>query len=308
VTSTIERPPVKVRAGSQKSARTGGRVAPLFGLPAAGVVALLLYLPFLWTTYVSFTEYDGLASPVWNGLTNYKAMFSDPDLVGSLVNTLLWVVGMVTLPVALGLLVAVLTYGHKWGTWLRLPFLLPYAISGVAVGVIWGFVLQPDGALGQALGFFGLPGAHTGWLQAGPGNTLMMIVAVTWQAAGVNALLFVVGLQSIPNEPLEAARLDGAEGFKLFRHHLWPQLRPITTVVIGLSIVGSLKTFDVVWVMTQGGPGTSSETLALSMYKETFVLNDYGQGAAIALFLSLVTFAASVLYLRYQLGEAREQG
>ena len=84
---------------------------------------------------------------------------------------------MVTLPVALGLLIAVLTYGHRWGTWLRLPFLLPYAISGVAVGVIWGFVLQPDGALGQALGFFGLPGAHTGWLQAGPGNTIMMIVA-----------------------------------------------------------------------------------------------------------------------------------
>jgi ABC-type sugar transport system permease subunit len=272
------------------------------------VVALLLYLPFLWTTYVSFTDYDGLASPVWSGLANYKAMFSDPDLVGALVNTLLWVVGMVTLPVVLGLLVAVLTYGHKWGTWLRLPFLLPYAISGVAVGVIWGFVLQPDGALGQALGFFGLPGAHTGWLQAGPGNTLMMIVAVTWQAAGVNALLFVVGLQSIPAEPLEAARLDGAEGFRLFRHQLWPQLRPITTVVVGLSIVGSLKTFDVVWVMTQGGPGTSSETLALSMYKETFVLNDYGQGAAIALFLSLVTFAASILYLRYQLGDAREQG
>ena len=93
----------------------------------------------------------------------------------------------------------------------------------------------------------------------------MMIVAVTWQAVGVNALLFVVGLQSIPGEPLEAARLDGAEGFSLFRHHLWPQLRPITTVVIGLSIVGSLKTFDVVWVMTQGGPGTSSETLALSV-------------------------------------------
>jgi ABC-type sugar transport system permease subunit len=89
--------------------RTGARKAPLFGLPAVAVVALLLYLPFLWTTYVSFTDYDGLASPVWSGLANYKAMFSDPDLIGALVNTLLWVVGMVTLPVALGLLIAVLT-------------------------------------------------------------------------------------------------------------------------------------------------------------------------------------------------------
>ena len=219
-------------------------MAPLFGLPAVGVVALLLYLPFLWTTYVSFTDYDGLASRVWSGLTNYMAMFSDPDLLGALTNTLLWVVGMVTLPVVLGLLIAVMTYGHKWGTWLRLPFLLPYAISGVAVGVIWGFVLQPDGALGQVLGFFGLPGAHTGWLQAGPGNTLMMIVAVTWQAAGVNALLFVVGLQSIPAEPLEAARLDGAEGFRLFLHQLWPQLRPITTVVVCSLMPPSIRAFN----------------------------------------------------------------
>lgn len=273
------------------------RRAPLFGLPAAGVVALLLYLPFLWTTYVSFTDFNGLGTPEWIGLANYRTMFTDPDLVGALTNTLLWVVGLVTLPVALGLLIAVLTYGHRFGTLLRLPFLLPYAISGVAVGVIWGFVLQTDGALGQALG------VHTGWLLSGPGNTLMMIVATSWQAAGVNALLFVIGLQSIPPEPLEAARLDGASGWRLFVHQLWPQLRPITTVVVGLSIVASLKTFDVVWVMTQGGPGTESETLALSMYKETFVLNDYGQGSAIALFLSLVTFAASVLYLRYQLSD-----
>ncbi len=289
------------------STRTGARSAPLFGLPAAIVVAILLYLPFVWTTYVSFTDFNGLGSPVWSGLANYKAMFNDPDLVGALSNTLLWVIGMVTVPVALGLLIGVQTYSHPWGTWLRLPFLLPYAISGVAVGVIWGFVLQPDGALGQALSFLALPGATTGWLQSGPTNTVMMIVATTWQAAGVNALLFVIGLQSIPAEPLEAARLDGAEGFRLFRHQLWPQLRPITAVVVGLSMVASLKTFDVVWVMTQGGPGTSSETLALSMYKEVFVLNDYGQGAAIALFLSLVTFAASILYLRYQLADRTNQ-
>jgi multiple sugar transport system permease protein len=130
-----------------------------------------------------------------------------------------------------------------------------------------------------------------------------MIGAASWQIVGVNALLFVIGLQSIPKEPVEAALIDGATGWTMFRHVLWPQMRPLTTVVIGLSIVASLKTFDIVWIMTQGGPGRSSETLALTMYRETFVLSEYGQGAAIALFLSVVTFAASIIYLRRQLSD-----
>jgi multiple sugar transport system permease protein len=203
------------------------------------------------------------------------------------------------------MLVAVLTHGHRYGSWLRLPFLLPYAISGVAVGVIWNFILETGGAFGQAIGALGLPGEGTGWLLQNPLATLMMIMATSWQGTGVNALLFVVGLQSIPVEPLEAARLDGATGWRLFWHQLLPQLRPITTVVIGLSIVGSLKTFDVVWAMTQGGPGTSTATLAVTMYKETFVVNEYGQGSAVAMLLSVVTFAASAIYLRYQLADVR---
>lgn len=276
-----------------------------FGLPAALVVALLLYLPFLWTTYVSFTKYSGLGSPEWVGLKNYRDMFSDPELLTSLRNTILWVVGTVTVPVGLGLLVAVLTYGRRFGTLLRLPFLIPYAVSGVSVGVIWGFVLQSGGALSQALEFLHLPGSDIRWLLDSPVNTFVMIAAASWQSVGVNALLFVIGLQSIPREPIEAARLDGATGWTLFRHVLWPQMRPLSTVVIGLSIVASLKTFDIVWVMTQGGPGRSSETLALTMYRETFVLSDYGQGGAIALFLSVVTFVASIGYLHRQLSQGK---
>lgn len=128
-----------------------------------------------------------------------------------------------------------------------------------------------------------------------------MIIASSWQGVGVNALLFTIGLQAIPKEPLEAARIDGAGGPRLFTSILWPMLRPLTAVVVGLSIVASLKTFDIVWGMTKGGPGTVSETLALTMYKETFVNSDYGLGSAIAVFLTVITLIASVLYLRQQL-------
>lgn len=274
-----------------------------FVAPAVLLAAVVLYLPFLYTTYISFTEYNGLGDPEWVGLDNYVRMFSDPGLLNSLLNTLYWVAGTIVLPVGLGLLIAVLSHGLPGATFFRLPFLIPYALSGVAVGVIWSFVLQTNGALSQIVGIFGVDAPR--WLLDAPLNTFVMIVASSWQGAGVNALLFGIGLQSIPKEPLEAAKVDGASGFTLFRTMTWPMLAPLTTVVVGLSIVGSLKTFDIVWGMTKGGPGGVSETLALTMYKETFITNDYGLGAAVAVFLTVVTVVASIMYLRRQLAPER---
>ncbi|WP_348786616.1 sugar ABC transporter permease [Leifsonia sp. NPDC080035] len=276
-----------------------------FIAPGVLLVSVLLYLPLLWTVFLSFTDYNGLGDPTWAGLSNYQTMFEDPDFLNSVFNTLLWVVGTLIIPVGLGLGLALLTFNLKGGVWLRLPFLIPYAISGIGVGLIWSFVLQSNGALDQALHFFGV--AHTPrWLLDAPLNTVVMIVAAAWQGVGVNALLFTIGLQSIPKEPLEAARLDGARGFRLFGSILWPMLRPLTTVVIGLSIVASLKTFDIVLGMTKGGPGRVSETLALTMYNDTFVDSQYGLGSAIAVFLTVVTLLASILYLRQQLSKKNE--
>ena len=276
-----------------------------FVAPGALLVAVLLYLPLLWTVFLSFTSYNGLSDPAWVGFSNYTLMFKDPDFLGSLSNTLLWVVGTLLVPVGLGLVLALLTFNLKGGVWLRLPFLIPYAISGIGVGLIWSFVLQSNGALDQALHFFGIMSTPR-WLLDAPTNTIVMILAAAWQGVGVNALLFTIGLQSIPKEPLEAARLDGATGARLFGSMLWPMLRPLTTVVIGLSIVASLKTFDVVLGMTKGGPGRVSETLALTMYKDTFVNSQYGLGSAIAVFLTIITLVASVLYLRQQLSKKNE--
>lgn len=280
--------------------------AHAFAAPAIVMTVVLLYLPFVWTGYLSFTKFNGFGDPKWTGLDNYVKMFADDGILNSFLNTMYWVVGTLALPVALGLLIAVLTNDLKGGSWYRLPFLIPYATSGIAVGVIWTFILQTNGALSQALQFMHLPGAHARWLIDSPLNTFMMIIAAAWQGSGVNALLFGIGLQSIPKEPLEAARLDGASGWQLFRHITWPLLTPLTTVVVGLSLVGSLKTFDIVWGMTKGGPGRESETLALTMFKQTFVTNDYGLGAALAILLTIITVSASVLYLRQQLSPIKE--
>jgi ABC-type sugar transport system permease subunit len=276
--------------------------------PGAAVVVLVLYLPVFYTVYLSFTKYSGLGTPEFTGLTNYVALFQDPVFGTSLFNTLLWVVGSLLIPVGIGLVVAYLSFGLKGAAWLRVPFLIPYALSGVAVGIVFSFVLQNDGALSQALTFLHLPGAETRWLQEAPLNTIIMILAASWQGIGVNALLFTVGLQSIPKEPLEAARVDGASGWRLFRFMIWPLLRPSTTIVVGLSIVNSLKTFDIVQAMTQGGPNRVSETLGVTMYRDTFSNSDYGLGSAVAIFLSVITVAASVIYLRRQLAIGDSSG
>jgi multiple sugar transport system permease protein len=286
---------------ARRSSTNYQRAAWGFLAPGVAAVVLVLHLPVIYTVYLSFTDFNGLGDPDFVGIDNYVRMFRDPAVLTSIVNTLLWVVGTLVVPVGLGLVVAYLAFGLPGGAWLRVPFLVPYALSGVAVGVVFSFVLQNGGALSQALEWLHLPGSELRWLQDAPLNTFAMIIASAWQGVGVNALLFTVGLQSIPKEPLEAAKVDGAVGWRLFRYMIWPLLRPSTTIVVGLSIVNSLKTFDIVQSMTQGGPNRVSETLGVTMYRNTFLNSEYGLGAAVALFLTVITLAASIIYLRRQL-------
>ena len=274
------------------------RLTPyLFLLPAVLLVGGWLLWPFGRTAYLSFTDFDGLGDAKFVGFDNYTNLFGDPILTDSFTNTLYWVIGTLLLPVGLGLLIAVLSFELSGGSLYRLPFLIPYALSGTAIGVMWEFMLRSNGALNGLLELFGLESLQRSWLLRPPLNTWTMIFASTWQSVGVSVLLFLIGLQVIPRDPVEAARLDGAEGWRLFRDITVPLLRPMTIVVVGNSLVNSLKTFDIIWVMTQGGPYRSSETLAVTMYRETFLLFRHGYGSAIAVVLSAIVLAASFLYL-----------
>lgn len=275
---------------------TGGA----FLAPSVLLVLALLVAPFLFTIYRSFFNDNGFARS-WVGLGNYRAMFADPAFGQSVLNTFLWVVGTLLLPVGIGLAIAVGTWKLKLGALARFAIVLPYAISGSATAVVWTFMLSTDGGLDTLLRAMGLDPLVSQWLLQWPLNTVMMIIATTWQATGACVILFLVGLQSIPPNTLEAAQIDGASGWRLFWSVTFPQLRPMTVVVVGISIVGSLKVFDQVLLLTNGGPGTASETLALTMYRETFTLSRYGSGAAVAVFLTVVVVVASWAYLRRQL-------
>ncbi|OCC08013.1 carbohydrate ABC transporter permease [Streptomyces sp. PTY087I2] len=270
-----------------------------FLAPAVVLVSALLLLPFATTVHRSF--YDDRRVSGFAGLDNYALFLNDPVLTRSIQNTLMWVVGTVALPLLLGLAIAVLTHSGGWSRVARLVVVLPYALSGSAVAVVWNFVLNTDGAANQALRAFGLDSLAQGWLLEWPGNTLVMIVANTWQSAGVAVILFLVGLQTIPPETLEAASLDGAAGWRKFVYVVLPQLRTVSVIVVGTSLVNGLKSFDLIWVLTQGGPGRQSETLAVSMYQETFLALHPGAGAAVAVVLTTIVLIASWLYLRRQL-------
>ncbi|MET9563874.1 carbohydrate ABC transporter permease [Streptomyces tauricus] len=311
-TSTTDRP---ATGGGRRTPPVGGEPRPAerhawistrerlaaggFMAPAVLLVAVFLLAPFVWTIHRSFFADTRTSAFSW--FDNYTRFASDPALTRSIQNTLLWVVGTVVLPFVLGLAIACMTDATRFSRLARLCVVLPYALSGSAVAVVWNFMLTTDGAVNQVLTSVGLDSFAQGWLLTWPGNTLVMILANAWQATGVAVILFLVGLQSIPPETLEAGSLDGAGSWQQFRHIVLPQLRPVSIIVIGMSLVNGLKSFDLIWVLTQGGPGRATETLAVSMYNETFLELRPGAGAAIAVVLTVIVLAASWLYLRRQL-------
>ncbi|MFC9493867.1 carbohydrate ABC transporter permease [Streptomyces sp. NPDC056982] len=306
-------PPVRRRISTRTPhqakgrARGGGRLGgPLSGLPwalpALLLVGVLLVYPFFRSVYGSLFEDNGFTSH-YTGLDNYVRLAEDPIFGRSLLNTVMWVAGTLLLPVVAGLAIAVATHRMRFGRIAQLVVVLPCAISGAATAVLWKFILTSEGSLNQVLQGLGLDSLVRPWLLEWPQNTLSMIVASTWQATGLNVVLFAIGLSAIPRETVEAAELDGATGWRMFRHITLPQLRSVSVVVIGMAIVNSLKAFDMIWVLTQGGPARSSETLALTMYRESFRLFHVGYGSAVALVLSVIVVASSWMYLRRQMPE-----
>ncbi|WBB60596.1 sugar ABC transporter permease [Streptomyces sp. WMMC500] len=286
--------------------RMGGPFAGVpWALPALLLVGVLLVYPFLRSIYGSFFEDNGFTSS-FTGIDNYTRLAEDPIFGRSLLNTFLWVAGTLLLPVVAGLAIAVATHRMRLGGLAQLVIVLPFAISGAATAALWRFMLTTDGAVNQILRGVGLDSWAQSWLLEWPQNTISMIVASTWQATGLNVVLFAIGLRAIPRETTEAAELDGATGWRMFRHITLPQLRAVTVVVVGMAIVNSLKAFDMIWVLTQGGPSRSSETLALTMYREAFRLFHVGYGSAVALVLSVIVVASSWLYLRRQMPGAKD--
>ncbi len=252
----------------------------------------------LQNVYYSFFNWDGLGAPVFNGIKNYVTLFTDAVIGTSMLNTVLWVVFTLVFPALGGLLVAVFLTGVKGASFFKSIFFIPLTISFVATGIIWTYMFSRE--LGVVNGIFALLGLDLkpSYLTSVPLNTFAMIIAWTWQQLGSNMVMFLMGLGTIPRDPIEACLLDGANKWQTFIHVKFPMLAPITTVVITMAMVNSFKVFDIIYVMTRGGPYSSSETLAVSMFRETFTLFHMGYGAAISVVLSVIVILISAAYIK----------
>jgi ABC-type sugar transport system permease subunit len=296
VAAARERPTVKVARRRRRRRRLTGY---LYLLPMVALVGVFLLYPAVKTIWVALTDATGTSAGSFVGLDNFSRLFSDPAFRTSVRNTVYWVIGALILQVGLGLLLAIVLSNMRAGDWLKRLFYLPATLSGAAVGVIWFYVFNPDnGLLTSFLGAIGLESLTTRWLADPPINTFAMIFAAMWQGLGPAMILFLVGLQNLPREPIEAARVDGAQGLRLFWHITLPLLRPMTAVVVAITMINNFKVFDLIWVMTQGGPYRSSETLAVTMYRESFVSFSVGYGASVAVVLTVVVLVLSIFYLR----------
>jgi ABC-type sugar transport system permease subunit len=270
----------------------------LYLLPGLLLVGGLLHYSVLQTFGVSFTNWNLISPPEFTGIDNYINVVRDPTFVRSLTNTLMWTGGSLLLPVAGGLILAVFLERIPGQRVIKVMIYLPATLAATVVAVIWSYVYSNNGVLNEGLRWFGLDSLTQPWLVHAPTNTLAMIVTSTWRLLGPSIILFLVGLQTIPTELIEAAKIDGAGGWTLFRRMKLPLLRPITTVVVTMSVINSFTTFDLVWIMTQGGPGRSSETLAVTMYRQAFVMWNMGYAAAVAVILSSIVLVFSITYLR----------
>lgn len=271
--------------------------------PALLVYCLFAVYPMLDVLWLSFMKWNGLtATKQFVGIDNYVEVFTrDPVFWTAVRNTVLWTVLSVAFPPAIGFgLALALNQNIPGRSPLRALFYMPVIIAPIAVATMWRWMYDPFfGLFNATLTVLGLQGLIQDWL--GDQNVALyaMFVAYVWQTVGFSLVLFLAGLQNVSQTLVEASRIDGAGRFQVFRYVTLPALRPSITIVLILSIINSLKAFDIVYGMTGGGPAQSTQMLALWAFTQAMQLGDFGRGAAISVVLLAITIAIVIPYLRW---------
>jgi alpha-glucoside transport system permease protein len=281
----------------------------LFILPAVLVLGVLLVYPLIFTIVYSFGNTNAkLEVTRWVGFDNYKTLFTtDKEFLnldvfpptGAFVNNLKWLVLYTTLSLGLGLLIAVLAARVRYEAALKAIVFIPMAISATAVAIIWRFVYEPDpnlGVLNAAVS--GLGGDPISWIGRADTVNYALIFAYVWASTGFAMVVLSAALKGISEEVIEAARTDGASEWDIFRRIQLPLLSlPISVVTVWL-LINVIKVFDIIYVLTGGGPGGASEVIAFSMVDETFTNGEGGYGAAIAVVMLLLIIPIMAFNIR----------
>ncbi|MCK2243093.1 MULTISPECIES: carbohydrate ABC transporter permease [unclassified Crossiella] len=277
------------------------RVGYLYVLPALAVYGAFLLFPLLHSAWISLFDWDGLTLGTWAGLDNYLTLFAEAGLRAAFGHALVLIVFFSILPVCLGLILASALHRSRVRglAFFRTVVFLPQVVAMVVVAVAWQQILAPDGPLNSALRALGLDAFAFNWL--GEESTALIAVGLvgTWVQTGLTVVLFLAGIGRISGDLYEAARLDGAGVLREFRSVTLPALRPDIAVALTLTVISSLRTFDLVYVMTPlGGPGESTTVPAYEIYHRAFQSGQVGSAAAIGITLTVLVFALSAVVLR----------
>ena len=273
--------------------------------PAVIIYGIFAFYPMIDVVKLSFMKWNGLTPTMeFVGLENFRQIFTiDTVFWGALRNTLVWTVLSLIVPPLCGFLLALALNQPIFGrVLLRAVFYLPVIVAPIAVATIWRWMYDPFfGLFNQLFTGWGLTGLVQDWLGDRRIALLSIFVASVWQTVGFSMVLFLAGLQNVSQTLVEAARIDGAGRWAVFRYVTLPALRSTVTVVLILSLINSLKVFDIVYGTTGGGPAQSTQMLAMWSYTQALQLGNFGNGSAISVVLLLVTIAIVIPYLRWSM-------
>lgn len=263
---------------------------------APGILIFLLYVifPIVQSFWISFYEWDGLGPKNWVGLGNYTDLLDDDSFYTSLKNNLIWLV-LYLLAIPAGLAVALFLNQTVTGIrFYKSLFFFPFVISQVVVGLIFSWFYAPDfGLLPKVIGFF--TGTETAILAEDKYATYGVIAAGLWPQIAYCMILYLTGLNNINSEQVEAARMDNAKGWSMLWHIIIPQLRPATFIALVVTVIGALRSFDLISIMTVGGPYGSTRVLSYFMYEQA--LSEYGYAMGYGAAIAVVLFAIMLVFI-----------
>lgn len=291
------------RTGQQTSASPGllryeGRMGLLFVAPAMILFVVFVLFPALAAFLISFTNYDVLSRIKWVGLANYQRLTTDLLYQRTLLNVVQYVLVFVPLMIICSLGIALLLNRNMPGMkFFRTVYYIPVITSPVAASVIWLWLLQKDeGLVDQFTALFNIPGRA--WVIDADTAMLTIVLVTLWQGIGANMVIYLAGLQGIPDYLYEAAQLDGADMWQTFRFVTWPSLRTTTFFVVTLSLIGAFQLFDQSYVLTSGGPGNLTRTPVYQIWETGFQRLRMGYASSQAFVLFLIIVFVTIINLR----------
>jgi raffinose/stachyose/melibiose transport system permease protein len=289
------------RTGSGRGRRTSPLLVAVFVLPSLLIYVLFMAYPFLGTIQLSLTSWDGFAAAKdFIGFDNYGVLIQDNAFWNALGHNLIWAVVGTIAPIVIGLPLAIVLWsGARFRLAFRAMYFLPVILPSVVAGIIWGWIYNPlFGVLNTILEGVGLGAFTNGWL-GDPDTALWAVLgAAVWGAFGTLVIFFLAGLQAIDLNLIDAARVDGANAWQRARHVILPGIAPMFTFVFTITLVGAFSVFDIVYVLTSGGPGTATEVLAGYSYKMAFGRSYAGYGSAVSMIIALLSLVLAILFLR----------